>query len=548
MIVTLDGASLRLAEIDAVARGAAKVAINDNPAVLARVRGSREVIAGAVERGEEIYGVTTLFGGMADVHVTREQLIDVQKIALWQHKSTTGPRLPDADVRAAMLLRANSLMRGASGVRMELIERLVAFLNAGASPHMYQRGSIGASGDLVPLSYIGASILGLSPEFLVDLGGETLDCHAVLRRLGYAPIDPDPKEGLALNNGTGASTGVAANVMNRALDAAAMALGVHALFAQAILATDQSFDPYIHALKPHPGQVWTAARMAELVAGGKTIRSEAGGDRALRKGELIQDRYGIRCLPQYFGPIIDGLATAARQVETEANTANDNPLIDPDTGETFHTGNFLAQYTAVAMDSTRYLIGLMCKHIDSQVALLITPAFSNGLTPALVGNMETGVNVGLKSLHIGMNQMSTQISYLGQSIADRFPTHAEMYNQNINSQAMNAANLARDQMDTTEHFLAAALLTGVQAVEVRSRSETGSCDAREILSAATVPLYEAVRAAASGAPDRDRTIVWDDMDGFLQPKVEGLLSEIGARGAIHAALGPVRDTLENFRS
>jgi hypothetical protein len=141
--------------------------------------------------------------------------------------------------------------------------------------------------------------------------------------------------------------------------------------------------------------------MAELVAGGKTIRSEAVRDRALRKGELIQDRYGIRCLPQYFGPIIDGLATAARQVEPEANTANDNPLIDPDTGETFHTGNFLAQYTAVAMDSTRYLIGQMCKHIDSQVALLITPAFSNGLTPALVGNMETGVNVGLKSLHIG---------------------------------------------------------------------------------------------------------------------------------------------------
>ena len=548
MTITLDGASMTLEDIDAVARGGAEVAISGDPAVLARVETSRGVIAGAVERGEEIYGVTTLFGGMADVHVTREQLIDVQKIALWQHKSTTGPRLPEMDIRAAMLLRANSLMRGASGVRMELIERLVAFLNAGASPHMYQRGSIGASGDLVPLTYIGASIIGLSPDFLVDLNGETLDCHTVLNRLGFKPIDPEPKEGLALNNGTGASTGVAANVMTRALDAAAMALGVHALFAQAILATDQSFHPYIHAQKPHPGQVWSAARMAELLKGGRTIRSEAGGDRAQRKGGLIQDRYGIRCLPQFFGPIVDGLATAARQVETEANTANDNPLIDPDTGETFHTGNFLAQYTAIAMDSTRYLIGLMCKHIDSQIALMITPAFSNGLTPALVGNMETGVNVGLKSLHIGMNQMSTQISYLGQSVADRFPTHAEMYNQNINSQAMNAANLGRDQMDVTEHFLAAALLTGVQAVEVRSMAETGSCDAREILSAATVPLYEAARIAAAGAPDASRTIVWDDMDGFLQPKVEGLLSDIAARGTIHAALSSVREALETFRA
>ena len=543
MTVTLDGTSLTLADIAAVARNGAPVALSDDPAVLARVQGSREVISNAVVRGEEIYGVTTLFGGMADVHVTREKLIDVQRIALWQHKSTTGPRLPKEDVRAAMLLRANSLMRGASGVRLELIERLVAFLNADASPHVYQRGSIGASGDLVPLTYIGASILGLAPDFLVDLGNETLDCHTVLERLGYAPIDPEPKEGLALNNGTGASTGVAANVITRALDALSVAMGVHALFAHALLATDQSFDPYIHEMKPHPGQRWAAARMAELLAGGKTIRSETGGDRAVRKGELIQDRYGIRCLPQFMGPIVDGLTVAARQIETEANTANDNPLIDPDTGETFHTGNFLAQYTAVAMDSTRYLVGLMCKHIDSQVALLITPAFSNGLTPALVGNMDAGINVGLKSLHIGMNQMSTQISYLGQSVADRFPTHAEMYNQNINSQAMNAANLARDQMDVTDHFLAAALLTAIQAVEIRARIETGSCDARGILSAATVPLYEAVRSASSGDPDGARTTVWDDMDGFLQPKVEAILAEISAGNAIHDTVRQLRRTL-----
>ncbi len=548
MTITIDGSSLTLADIDAVARGGEKVAISQDPGVLGRVMGARKVIADAVERGEEIYGVTTLFGGMADVHVTREQLIDVQRIALWQHKSTTGPRLPAADVRAGMLLRANSLMRGASGVRLEIIERFVAFLNAGAVPHVYQRGSIGASGDLVPLTYMGASVLGLSPEFLVEFEGETLDCVTVLDRLGYKPTDPEPKEGLALNNGTGASTGVAANVMTRALDAAAMALGVHALFAQAILATDQSFDPYIHSVKPHPGQVWSAARMAELIRGGKSIRSEAGGHRGHREGELIQDRYGIRCLPQFFGPIIDGLATAARQIETEANTANDNPLIDPDTGETFHTGNFLAQYTSVAMDSTRYLIGLMCKHIDSQIALMITPAFSNGLTPALVGNMAAGVNVGLKSLHIGMNQMSTQISYLGQSVADRFPTHAEMYNQNINSQAMNAANLGRDQMDVVEHFLAAALLTGVQAVEVRSRIEAGSGDARSILSPATVPLYEAARRAAAGEPDAERTIVWNDLDGFLQPKVEGLLAAISDRGELYDAFGELRGAVRAFAS
>jgi phenylalanine ammonia-lyase len=365
----------------------------------------------------------------------------------------------------------------------------------------------------------------------------------VLDRLGYKPIDPEPKEGLALNNGTGASTGVAANAMIRALNAVALSLGIHALFAQALLATDQSFDPYIHQMKPHPGQIWTAERMAELLKGSKIIRTETGGERAHRDGDLIQDRYGIRCLPQFLGPIVDGLGVAARQIQTEANTANDNPLIDPETGETFHTGNFLAQYTSVAMDSTRYLLGLMCKHLDSQIALMITPAFSNGLHPALVGNLKTGINVGLKSMHIGCNQMATQISYLGQSVADRFPTHAEMYNQNINSQAMNAANLARDQLDVIEHYLAAALLTGVQAVEIRTFIENGTCDARLVLSPATVPLYEAARRSAKGEPETDRTVVWDDMDGFLQPMVEGILASITTLGEVRAAVEPIASQL-----
>ena len=123
-------------------------------------------------------------------------------------------------------------------------------------------------------------------------------------------------------------------------------------------------------------------------------------------------------------------------------------------------------------------MGLMCKHIDVQIALLITPEFSYGLNPSLVGNMDTGVNVGLKSLHLGGNQMMTHISFLGQSVVDRFPTHAEMFNQNINSQAMNAANLARDQLDIMEHFLASAVVTGVQAVELRSKLSAGTYDAR----------------------------------------------------------------------
>lgn len=547
MTVEIKGEGLTIASIDAVARGEA-VRISADPAVLARVAKSQRVVQDKIARGEQIYGVTTLFGGMADQYVGPDLLADVQRLALWQHKSTTGPRLGEADVRAAMLLRANSLMKGASGIRLEITERYAAFLNAGAIPHVYQRGSIGASGDLVPFSYIAGAILGLHPDFKVDCSGETLDSHTMLAKLGLKPLAPGPKEGLALNNGTGVSTGVAANAIHRALDLTALTLGIHALFAQALLSTSQTFAPFIHQVKPHPGQVWTAREMGALVAGSKLIRDEAAGDRGHRAGKLIQDRYSLRCLPQFIGPIVDGLVTAARQVEIEANCANDNPLVDPDSGEVFHTGNFLAQYTGVAMDSTRYHLGLLAKHVDVQIALLMTPEFSYGLSASLVGNTEAKTNVGLKSLQLGGNQMMPLISWYGQSIVDRFPTHAEQFNQNVNSQAMNSANLAREQLDVLEHFLSLALLCGVQAVELRSKLAADIYDARAVLSPATSALYVAARTAAAGAPDANRPLHWNDLDEFIQPKVEGILASVTSRGSVLQAVAGVSKSLHALKA
>lgn len=542
MTVVIDGQSLSISDIHSVAHGG-KVVLTLDPTILDRVRRTRDVIDTKLRSGEQVYGVTTLFGAMADQYVGPEQLAEVQKVALWVHKSATGPRLPVADVRAAMLLRANSLMKGASGIRLEIIERFVTFLNAGAHPHVFQRGSIGASGDLVPLSYIGGAVVGLDPSFLVDLGDETLSSHDALYRLGLEPIELQPKEGLALNNGTGACTGVAANALARALDLTALGLEVHALYAQAMVATDQSFASFIHEMKPHPGQIWTAARMRELLDGSKVIRSEHAGDRSGRAGGLIQDRYGIRCLPQYIGPIVDALAVARQQIEIEANCANDNPLIDFETGEVLHTGNFLAQYTGVAMDSLRFHIGLLAKHLDSQIALLMTPEFSNGLSASLVGNTEGGVNVGFKSLGVNGNQMMPLLGFYGRSAVDLYPTHAEQYNQNINSQAMNAANLAREAVDVLEHYLAVALLIGVQAVELRAKIAADTYDARAVLSARTARLYEAARTAAAGPPKADRPLQWNDLDAFTQPMVEGLLREIGRGGSIAAATKPTSDAL-----
>jgi phenylalanine ammonia-lyase len=538
MMVTIGGSGLTIATIDAVSRGA-QVRLSDDRTLRARITRSRQALQNKIAVGESIYGVTTLFGGMADQHVPPELMVDVQKLALWQHKSTTGPRLSEADVRAAMLLRANSLMKGVSGIRFEIIERFAIFLNAGATPHVYQRGSIGASGDLVPLAYIAGAILGLDPAFMVDYRGATLDSHTVLAALGLSPLTLQPKEGLALNNGTGASTGVAANALSRAIDLTALTLGFHALTAQALLSASQTFAPLVHTMKPHPGQLWTAHEMAKLVAGSKLMRKGAAVDRGQQSGRLIQDRYSLRCLPQYMGPIIDALSVAARYIETEANSANDNPLIDPDSGDIYYTGNFLAQYTGVAMDSLRYHMGLLTRHVDAQIALLMAPEFSYGLSASLVGNTAAKASAGLKSLQIVGNQLMPLIGFYGQQIVDRFPTHAEQYNENVNSQAMNAANLARDQLDLIEHYLAVALICAIQAVELRAKLTAGTFDARAVLSPATLGLYEQARTAAAGSPEDSRPLHWNDLEEFLQPKVEGLLANIVRRGTVIDTLADV---------
>jgi phenylalanine ammonia-lyase len=540
-MITIGGTYLTIADIAAVAKGA-KVGISDDPAVLDRVAQSRRIIRDALETGQQIYGVTTLFGGMAGQRVPREQLCTLQKVALWQHKSTTGPRIPAEEVRAAMMLRANSLLKGVSGVRLELIERYATFLNRNVCPHVYQHGSIGASGDLVPLSYIAGAVIGLAPDFMVDLDGETLDAHNALARVGLAPLSLEPKEGLALNNGTAACTGVAAICIDRAYTLTTLALGVHALLAQALLATSQSYEAFVHKQKPHPGQLWTAQTMLSLLDGSQFIRGETGGDRSHRNGQIIQDRYSLRCLPQYFGPIVDALRHAAGQIEIEANSANDNPLIDPDTGEIYHNGNFLAQYVGVAMDQLRYQIGLLAKHLDAQIALVMSPEFSHGLPASLTGDVDAGINVGFKSLQIVGNALMPLIAFHGQSIVDRYPTHAEQFNQNINSQAMNAANLARGSLDLLEHYLANALVLAVQAVELRACAVAGTCDASELLSPATRPLYRAARSAALGEPCAERPLLRRDLDSFIQPMVERVLAEI-ASGSVHAPLAAWRESL-----
>jgi phenylalanine ammonia-lyase len=549
--VVIRGDSLTIDDVVRAARYRARIELTDDGEVLGRVEASHAYIINATEACrpqagttstsplcKPIYGVTTGFGGMATLFIPPEMAGELQENLIFYHKAGAGKRLPVPDVRAAMMIRANSHLLGFSGLRLELIRRIVTFLNANVTPHVREFGSIGASGDLTPLAAITGALIGLDESFTVDFNGEEIDSLTALKRLGLPRMGLLPKEGLAMINGTCVMTGIAAQCVYDARVLMDLAMGVHAMCIQGLAGTNQSFHPFIHKSKPHPGQIRAAASMLRLLQGSKLIRDELEGRLEYEVGKLIQDRYSIRCLPQYLGPLVDGLDTVARQVTIEMNSACDNPLIDPDREMDYHGGNFLGQYIGVAMDQLRYYLGLMAKHLDVQIALLSTPEFSNGLPPCLIGNIDRKVNMGFKALQICGNSIMPLLTFYGQSLVDRFPTHAEQFNQNINSLGLGSANLARQSIETFHHYMAVALMFAVQAVDLRTYLVAGHYDARTVLSRPTSALYEAVREVVGRPPSPDRPYVRNDYEQPLDEHIERISADIGAGGRIpHAAVG-----------
>jgi phenylalanine ammonia-lyase len=321
-------------------------------------------------------------------------------------------------------------------------------------------------------------------------------------------------------------------------------MGVHALAIQGLYGTNQSFHPFIHKLKPHSGQLWAANQMLNLLAGSRLIREELDGSHHYRDQHLIQDRYSLRCLAQYMGPIVDGIDTITKQIEVEMNSATDNPLIDVENQASYHGGNFLGQYVSVAMDQLRYYIGLLAKHLDVQIASLVAPEFNNGLPPSLVGNPQRSVNMGLKGLQIAGNSIMPLLTFYGNSIADRFPTHAEQFNQNINSQGFASANLARSSVEIFQQYMAIALMFGVQAVDLRTYAVADHYDARATLSPATRDLYIAVRDVVGVSPFADRPYIWNDHEQALDLHIARIAADIASGGQIVAAVNNILSSLK----
>ncbi|WP_084590812.1 aromatic amino acid lyase [Desulfonatronovibrio magnus] len=528
--VVISGQGMTVDEVVAVARHAKPVLLTRDKSVMTRVEASASFIEWAVRTGEPIYGVNTGFGGMADVAIAEGDLCALQNNLLRFLNVCAGDYLPIEDVRAAMLLRVNSHLQGASGIRRELIERTLIFLNNGVTPLVRDMGSIGASGDLAPLATIAGALTGTDSCFQVDMNGETMSCLTALNRLGLKPFPLGPKEGLGMVNGTSVMTGIAANCLYDARRLTALCLSFHAMVIQSLRGSNQSFHPFIQQLKPHPGQVRAAELMLRLLDGSSMCRNELDGHHEILDGQPAQDRYSLRCLPQFMGPVLDGIRLAATAVETEMNSANDNPLIDSDNFLSLHSGNFLGQYVAVWMDHLRYYLGLAAKHMDVQIALLSAPEFNAGLPASLVGNPDRKVNMGLKGLQIAANSIMPLLSYHGSSIADRFPTHAEQFNQNINSQGFNSAILTRKSIRLMQSYTAMALIFGVQAVSLRAAQMSGSHNPHKLLAPAGMALYDAVLNVLNFKQTNDRPLIWNDDEQSIEAMIETLTRDIAGEG------------------
>jgi phenylalanine ammonia-lyase len=442
------GISLSIEDVARVAREGAEVRIGDG--ARARIARGRERLEELVERGERIYGVNTGVGGNVGISVPPEKM-DLLQLNLLRHLGcATGQPLPNDVVRAATLLRAATFVTGASAVRPELVDALAALLNRGVTPVVPRYGSVGASGDLMPSAYIARVLVG---EGEAEFQGRRLAAVEALQAAGLDPIRLAPKEGLALINGTTVMTAVASLLWIDAFRVLRALLGAVALSVEAMQSPDLPFEPWVHQQKGHPGQIAVAAYLRGMLEGSAYTQPSGG-----------QSCYSLRCAPQGLGQVWEALEDGRAVVEREINSANDNPLIDPDTGRMYKAGNFYGGHMARLLDTWKIDFASMANWGNALVALLVDDRFNRGLPANLTP--EPGLNSGFKGMQLSVTSLACAVRQLaGPSSIHSLPT--EQFNQDVVSLGMHAAVTAMDALECLRNETAMVLLAAAQAVDLR---------------------------------------------------------------------------------
>ena len=473
--VRLDGRSLTIEDVVAVARHGREAALA--PAAVERMEASRDLKEDLIAREIPIYGVTTGFGDSAHRQVSPERAPGLQQ-SIVRHLGAGTGRIADPEVtRGTMLLRANCLAKGNSGVRTDVVERLLHLLNHGVLPRIPERGSCGASGDLVPLSYVAATIAGDEVQVLLD--GEVMHGRDALDAVGLKPLELEAKEGLGLVNGTSFMSAFAALAVADAEHLAFVAELCTAMAAEALLGNRGHFTEFLFEAKPHPGQIESARVIRELLAESElALDSEQifaderlDGKAFLQLHRQVQDRYSIRCAPHVIGALRDTLEWVRRWVEIEINSSDDNPLFDPLGGRVHSGGNFYGSHMTQGMDALKIALANLCDLVDRQLELVVDEKFNAGLGPNLIpayaeDDPEAGLHHGFKGMQLSCSSMTAE-ALSRCNPASIHSRSTEAHNQDKVSMGTIAARDARDIVDLAQHILAIHLIAVAQALDLR---------------------------------------------------------------------------------
>ncbi len=464
-MIAISGEGLTLEQIEAVARGApamhggTEVRLDGEAA--RKMHRSRTALERLKAGDLPVYGLNTGFGRLADVRIAREAQRELQRNMVRSHAAGAGAALPAEVVRAILLLRANALARGQSGCRPVVVERLLELLNHGIHPVVPELGSVGASGDLAPLAHVALALMG---EGRAEAGGEERDAGELLAAAGVAPLELAEKEGLALVNGTQAVTGIgvlAAQRFGRALDTADVA---GAISLEGLRGTPRPFRAEIHAARPHPGQIASARRLRELLAGSDIRESHRAGD------PRVQDAYSLRCMPQVHGAAREAHAYAHRILATEANSTTDNPLVLPEGDLVLSGGNFHAQVVAQCLDLVAIAAADLAAISERRIDRLLNPDLS-GL-PAFL-SPAPGIRSGMMIAQVTAADALAEMRVLaGPASIDSVSTSASQ--EDHVSMGMACARKVRRSVALLETVLAAEILCGVQAVEFHRPLRAGA--------------------------------------------------------------------------
>lgn len=470
--VSLDGESLTLASVLAVSRRDAgkgpKVKISAK--AKARVVKAHKYVSKIAKGNVAVYGINTGFGLLSDVRIDANKLEELQINLLRSHATGVGTPLPEDVVRAALLLRANTLAKGHSGCSVELIQAIIDLLNNGISPWIPRKGSVGACGDLAPLAHMSLVLIGEGKAYYK---GKLISGARALKLAGLKPYQLQAKEGLSLINGTQIMTAIAALTLHDALELVKIADIAGAMSLEAFQGTSKAFDPNVHRLRPHKGQLAVAKNLNRLAKGSKIAESHIDCDR-------VQDPYSFRCMPQVHGVSRDYVRQALECLETEFNSSTDNPLVflpedlkgegaHVDGGEIVSGGNFHGQYPAMTMDVVAIALSELANISDQRIQKLINPSMSK--LPAFL-TKDPGLNSGMMIVQVAAAALVSENKVLCHPASvDSIPTSADK--EDHVSMGVTAARKAAEVLDNVRHVLAMELLCASQGLEFHKPLKAG---------------------------------------------------------------------------